>query len=255
MSEARITADVIRAQGPLLLAAAGVLLFGLAWEFRGDDYGYWLPGLGVGMALLSWFGWRMLPMLAAVLLVLRWLTFPAHAPSALVLADVFVHVLHMGAAWWLYHHLAKGASGLDDPRSATVFWLLGPGVLAAGSGAVMAFLWCWWQDTMPGVAAQAAQLFLSRAVGVVVVYPFLIVLATPLLMRCGLLHLELPATFFGGKDEGGPRYGDRVELVGLTFATSMLALLLLWADFVNWILWGGCPILIVGTCIHHGFGG
>ena len=74
------------AQGPWFLAGAGIVLFHLAWQFQGDERGYWLPGLGLGMALCSWLGWRILPVLAIDLLFVRIWT-DAYSGPMIVVAD------------------------------------------------------------------------------------------------------------------------------------------------------------------------
>src|SRR5260370_33713301 len=96
-------------------------------------------------------------------------------------------------------------------------------------------------------------------VGISVVVPFLTVTCTPILLRYRLVDIELPPAFFGERDGGVSRVGDRIELVGLTFATSVLAVLLLWTQFhasdAKWMLWASCLVLIVWTCIRQGVGG
>src|ERR1041385_8629811 len=47
-------------RGPWALALVGLLLFFCAWRFAGDARGIWLPGLGLGIALVAWYGWRAL---------------------------------------------------------------------------------------------------------------------------------------------------------------------------------------------------
>ena len=237
------------------MAAAGVIVFHLAWVFQGQETRYWLPGLGVGIALLSWLGWRILPLLALDLLLVRWLT---HAESALPinLGDTLLHTVHITLSWWLYHQVARGSRWLDDPRSATIFLIIVPGGLSAFAAIVQASY-----SSVPDIdwTSAAAEFWLSRMVGILVVVPFLIVTCTPILMRYRLVDIELPPAFFGERDSGVSRVGDRIELVGLTFATSVLAVLLLWTQFhasdTKWMLWGSCLVLIVWTCIRQGVGG
>src|SRR5450755_336514 len=88
-------------RGPWTLAALGLVLYGLAWWLQGDERGLWLPGLGLGVALVSWIGWRILPALAAVLLLVRGLT-GEDAGITLILVDSALHLLLIGLAWWLY---------------------------------------------------------------------------------------------------------------------------------------------------------
>jgi PAS domain S-box-containing protein len=245
------------ARGPWILAAAGgIVIFHLAWYFQGEETRYWLPGLGLGIALLWWLGWRILPVLALDLLVVRWLTHHAHSATTIILADTLLHTLHIALSWWLYHQVARGSRWLDDPRSATIFLILVPGGLSAFAAIVQAFY-----GSGPDIAwmSATAEFWLSRMVGILVVVPFLIVTCTPILLRYRLVDLELPPAFFGERDSRVSRVGDRIELVGLTFATSVLAVLLLWANLrssdAKWMLWASCLVLIVWTCIRQGVSG
>ena len=242
------------ARGPLLLAAGGVLLFHAAWFWQRDETRYWLPGLGLGIVLLSWLGWRILPVLALDLLLVRWLTH-AEAGIPIVLADTLLHILQIGLSWWLYYYIARGSRWLDDPQSATTFLILIPGGLSALAALLQAFYWA-----EPGMVWMlAAQFWLSRMVGILVIVPCLIVVGTPMLLRWRLVDLELPPAFFGERDRSLSRLGDRIETAGLTFATSVLALLLLWTNAQNndakWALWASCLVLIVWTCIRQGLAG
>ena len=243
--------------GPWILAVVGLPVFALAWLWQGDETSYWLPGLGLGIALIAWLGWRILPVLAIVLLTIRWLTHGSY-PGLLIVADSMLHIFLIGSSWWLYHHVARGSRWLDDPNSATTFLILVPGGLSALTAITQAVLW---NLLLPehNLVMLAAQLWLSRMVGILVIVPVLIVNATPILLRYRLVDLELPSTFFGGKQEADSRHGERIELAGLTFATSVLALLLLWtrahSEEANWMLWCCCLILIVWTCIRQGLHG
>jgi len=231
-----------------------LLLFALGWWLQGDERGYWLPGLGVGVTLLAWFGWRALGPLAGTLLLVRCLTHTAEG-SLLIFAGSFFHILHIAAGWWLYHVVARGSRGLDDPRSATIFLLFIPGILSIVLALVQALVYDSWQGNLSLFWLDASQLLLGRMVGMVVIAPLLIVVGTPVLLRYRLVDLDWPPAFFGRKEQSAA-FGDNLELAGLTFATTLLALLLLWSDAVqNVVLWGGCLILIVWACIRQGLRG
>jgi PAS domain S-box-containing protein len=244
-------------RGPWALAAVGLVLFALAWSLQGDERGYWLPGLGLGFVLLSWVGWRLVPALAVVLILVR---MRSHADDgiALILLDSGLHLLLIGLSWWLYFHVAHGSRWLNDPNSATLFLILVPGGLSAFAAIAQAGLWSVLKPDQE-LTMLAAKLWLSRMVGILVIVPGLIVVGTPLLLRRGLVSLELPSSFFGERADASERRGERIELVGLTFATALLALLLLWTRLHNadatWMLWAVCPVLIVWTCIRQGLSG
>ncbi len=220
----------------------------------------WLPGLGLGIALVAWLGWLIVPFLAAdlvLLAVVRWIE--GDTPLPLGLTDAALHSSQIGLSWWLYHHVARGSRWLDDPRSATLFLLLVPGLLALLTACLQALAWFLALDQVEPVLMLAGKFWLSGMVGILVVTPFLIVAVTPLLLRYRLVTLELPPSFFGEREAARARVGDRIELAGLTFATSMLGLLVLWAHVQGnptvWMLWAGCLVLIVWTCVRQGLRG
>lgn len=241
-------------RGPWVLAIGGLLLFFFAWRLAGDESSFWLPGLGVGITLLAWFGLRALAILTPLLFVAR-LFSNGDAGVLIALADTLCHAGLIGASWWLYYHVAKGSNWLDDPRSATTFLLLVPGGLAA----LFALIQASYLPSARPFGVVAAEFWLSRMTGIMITAPFLIVVCTPLLQRYGLVTLELPPAFFGEREVTTSRLGEGVELAGLTFSCTVLALLLLWTpvpgSVANWLLWAGCLVLIVWTCIRQGLVG
>jgi signal transduction histidine kinase len=132
--------------------------------------------------------------------------------------------------------------------------ILIPGGLSAAAAVIEAA----YHADPDAVAMLTAHNWLIRMVGILVVVPCLIVVATPILLRYRFVNIELPPAFFGERD-GSSRFGDRLETAGLTIATSILAVLLLWAHLqdndTKWLLWASCLILIVWTCIRQGLAG
>jgi PAS domain S-box-containing protein len=237
---------------------AGSLLFYLVWRFQGEETGVWLPGIGLGIALTAWLGWWIVPMLAIELLVVRFFSYPDR--SLLVnLVEAGVNTTEIAASWWLYHRVARGSRWLDDPRSATVFLLLVPGLVSAAAAGVQAELWQLTRAEPSPLLMWAAAAWLARMVGILVVTPVLIVAVTPLLLRYRLVAIELPPSFFGEREAARFHFGDRIEVAGLTLATSTLGLLLLWTQIRGnptvWMLWAGCLVLIVWTCVRQGLRG
>src|SRR5947209_456542 len=53
--------------GPV--AVAGLIAFPLILRLGGESTGLWLPALGVGVALLAWTSWWVLPLLTAEILL------------------------------------------------------------------------------------------------------------------------------------------------------------------------------------------
>lgn len=244
-------------RGPWTLAAVGSIVFFLAWWVQGDAAGLWLPGLGLGIALVAWLGFQVVPALALALLGARWMA-SGNAGFGVVVADAVLHTLQISLSWWIYHRIARGSRWLDDPRSATTFLILVPGGIAALAAVVQASYTPRPEDL--SLALLAAEFWLSRMVGILVVTPFLIVTCTRVLLQNGLVDLEMPAALFGEGERAASRLGEQIELGGLTFATSLLAILLLWThvqgNLDNGVLWASCLVLIVWTCIRQGvFGG
>src|SRR5438552_2770537 len=54
-----------------LAQALGLVLFHFVALGAGRENGLWLPGLGFGIALVSWFGWWYVPLLAVDLFLVR----------------------------------------------------------------------------------------------------------------------------------------------------------------------------------------
>ena len=195
----RSTAAGAAMRSPLILAGAGVALFHIAWTFQGDETRFWLPGLGLGIALLSWLGWRILPVLFVDLMIVRFW----HAGNlgfGLVLCDALLFTAQIGLSWWLYYRALHCSRWLEDPRSATLFLVFMPGALSAIFAIAQAFLWLMLKtpdQPLRELVAELILMWLSRMVGILVVVPFMLVVVTPLLLRLRLSLVELPTSFFG----------------------------------------------------------
>jgi PAS domain S-box-containing protein len=248
----------------------------------------WSPPAGLGLALVAWFGFRLGAIVLAtsgVLLLiqnlLRLLIGQSGTPSPTWVAiEAGLVVVEPLLAWWLYHVQARGSRRLVDPRSSTQFVLLVP-LLAVGTVALLRTALA----TLLGSASLASgfggllMLFwLDQALGLMVVAPPLLVLVTPLLLRRGLLppgcepdrigepdRLGVATTSSGavsGSREasgGGSRWGDVLELAGLTFGASVLSLLLSGLhgrrELMLWQLWGVQMLLIVWASLRQGLRG
>ena len=145
-----------------LLAGAGLVVVHLGSLLAGEEDGLWLPGLGLGLALVAWLGLAIVPLLALDLLLARVLL---HADQTLPqdLGDSVLLAAEMGLSWWVYAHLARGSRRLEDPRSATVFLILVPGALAASMASIQALLWGWAARPQEAFLPLASGLWISRA--------------------------------------------------------------------------------------------
>ncbi len=220
----------------------------------------WFPPVGIGLVLVAWFG-----PLAAGLVVLDGLLVAMQAcllgtiPNeqiALVFADALLGGLEVVLAWWMYHHLARGARTLSDPRSALLFLTLilgGVVGLFAMDRALLRWLLLnpdgekFWHDLL--------SLWLSQGLGVLVFAPPLLTSLTPWLTRWGWAVYERV-------DEGqvvqrghvGADHFSREDwlgVAGLSAAAGVLSAML--AQFHNpaqplvWQMWGmwGAPLVVV----------
>ncbi len=240
-----------------VFAVVGLVVFHACWVWQSQPRGLWLPGLGVGIALVSWLGWRILPLLLADFVLVGWF-WGLHDSDASLATALMGHGAVIGLAWWLYHHVGHGSRWLDDPRSATLFLILIPGGLCTAASFVQAGA-IWLTAESPGrLELLAAELWLRQIVGVVATAPVLIVTVTPFLLRQGLIVGELPGATDVARD--GSKFGERIELIGLTTAVVGLSLLHFWTVYhsnsASWALWTSGLILLVWVCIRQGlFGG
>jgi PAS domain-containing protein len=242
---------------PWLVALAGAIVFPLALVL-GSDQGMWLPALGLGVALLAWTTWWLLPIFAALALAVN-LLFPAGRPAAVV--DALLLAGQIGVSWWAYHALARGSRWLEDPRSCVLFLVLVPGLIAAGFALIQALLWTALRAEAPALWVLFGTLWLSRILGLLVPMPLLLVLVTPWLSRERLISVEPPV---GVRGNPWHRWstGEVIEITGLTLSAVVLALVLLGLEVQRnpnalppWSLWGVGLIIVVWSALRHGLRG
>jgi signal transduction histidine kinase/integral membrane sensor domain MASE1 len=242
----------------LLLAAIGLaLVFLCSWR-AGNPDGLWLPGLGVGLALVAWLGPWVVPLLALDLF-LAGEYHAAHLGRSRILMDSLLLAAEMGLSWWVYATIAKGARRLEDPRSATVFLLLVPGAMAAALASIQALYWGFDAGVDLPFFTLASRLWISRALGVLTVAPPLLVVVTPLLIRYGLIPKEPPQKLPGGNQPQDWTSGEMVETLGLSVGAGLLALVLV-VLHVNqgqppWALGGLFLLMVVWASLRQGLRG
>ena len=249
----------------------------------------WSPVAGLGLVLVAWFGWRIgAGILAAsgLLLVARHLTraFLSESDPLLDLSWILLEttLLPLGAvsAWWLYHTVARGNPRMGDPRSAILFVLLVPGLVALLSA--LADLGFASLLGTPDLGAgdflrHLASFWLARALGMLVVVPPLFVLATPWLHRQGWLRPDAPpargptdlsgeslvpfmdSSYYGPEGGTGSAWTDWLEIGLLALAAgaacSFLGRLHGPGELLGWQLWGGPMLLIVWAGLRQGLRG
>lgn len=214
--------------GMLLLVAAHPLVW--RWELPG----VWFPPAGIGFLLAAWLGPRaaLLVVGAELLVALQALLLGTLLPwgndlggIALATGGALLSGLEVWAAWWCYFHLARGQRDLIDPRSATSFLVIVPGLLAVLFAAGHAALA--WPAAQGGSFGELLRsIWFSRALGLVAVAPPWLVLATHTLNRRGWIIPEPPYQNCGSDAVLPIPLGGRIEIAGLAFATGLFGLFL-----------------------------
>src|SRR5262245_50131030 len=235
------------------------MIFHLVWLAAGREDWLWLPGLGLGLALVSWYGWRYAALLTADLFLVRIATHPAHALQLIAL-DSLILGGQIAVSWWCYATLAKGSRWLNDPHSATAFLLIVPGGITAVASGLQALAWKLWGPESPAALwPLAGTLGISRALGVLSVTPALLVLVTPLLARAHLIDPELGRVPLRYDIAADRRWGGRVELAGLSLGNAILTLTLVFLQIERgspgWTLWGISLLFVVWSSLQHGLHG
>ncbi len=277
-SEAAYRWPLLPAWLGLVALALLVLCHPLTWG-RGL-LALWQPAAGLGLALIAWFG---LPAAALVLLggliasglamVFVPGSLPVRGSAALVFlaADSLLLALELSLAWWVYQNRAGGRRELNEPRSAILYLLLVPFLILGLSAGIRAGLICLFAPHVQPWSVWLANLWLSKALSVLIVTPPLLALVTPLLVRRRwavpevvdeqlVSHRGLSAVLHTGVQEGQRlTRGDVVEVLGLAVGASILALLLFWIyrrqDVGGWQLWGLPLLLIVWASLRQGVRG
>jgi PAS domain S-box-containing protein len=256
-----------------------VLLDPLTWGY--SDPVMWVPGAGLAIALVAWLGPRsgLLLLLAATVVVLFQTFLRALSlgwPELLVLPglvlDRMFGVLSWPLAWWLFQTRAHGSRRLQDPQSTTLFLLLVPGAVLGGFSLVQVLLTSLLEG--PGgllpLVVRWAQVWMERALGVLIVAPPLLVNVTPWLVRHGLILPESPDLSRRASDPyrlapevvplvTSSKWGDWIEILGLTCGATILGLLMIrlqhWRELLTWQMWGVLLLLIVWASLRQGVRG
>jgi PAS domain S-box-containing protein len=272
--------------GVLLLHLAHPLTWGLLLPQLPRTQGpagplLWFPPVGLGLALVAWFGPRAawLAVVAAVSVALQ--TLAIHAVAGQAVGSALVGAVQDGLAaaglplaWWLYHTRAGGVRTLAEPRSAIQFLFLVPGLagglVALAQTAVASLV------VTPGAAGFGLLLlgnWLAWALGVLALAPPLLVLLTAPLLRRGwarpddpgaVLNLGGDGRVYTTRRQASPRVaqrvatGDRIEMAGLAVGTTLFSLLALLQgrhEPASWHLWGAPLLLIVWASMRQGLVG
>jgi PAS domain S-box-containing protein len=235
------------------LLVAGLVLFHLSAIYLGKEPGLWLAPLGLGLVLTAWVGlWAVFPLFADLFIVLAW-----SGDWSAALVDSFLLATQIALSWWCYGILGRGSRRLDDPRSAVLFLILVPGVLAADFAVLQAFVLSL-RGAEPSVWVLAGALWRARALGILVLAPPLLVTLTPVWMQLGLIAQE-PRRRPGDFAPTDWTWGESIEIAGLSITAGILGILLAvfhsQQDVTNWHLWGMSLLVIVWAGLRQGLRG
>ncbi|MCI0376373.1 MAG: MASE1 domain-containing protein, partial [Gemmataceae bacterium] len=236
-----------------LFLGAGLVAFHLCLTFSGPPDGIWFPAVGVGIALVAWLGPLVVPFLVVDALLANFLV-RGDAGFLRIVGDSLLTALEPAIAWWVFAELAGGRRRLDDPRSATVFLLLVPGVVSAAFAGLHALFL-----PDPDYWRPAGGIWIARALGTLVLVPPLLVYLTPWLLRQHMVEPDPPSRFPGGKEPDDWTWGEIIETGGLCLAAGILGPVLLvfqvQLGMPGWALSGVSLLVVVWAALRQGLRG
>jgi signal transduction histidine kinase len=255
---------------PWLLAGLGLLLLHLgnplAWRHTLPDW--WFPPVGVGLVLVAWLGPRAVLLVATDVFLVALQAHLVGTPTVWgegwmpllgAVGEAAALSAEIMTAWGCYYVLARGSRRLGDPRSATLFLILVPG-LTVGAFALLRALAGWALDPTPTSLVRWLTLYwVSHALGILVVAPPLLATLTPWLVRQRLALPDPPAR---AADAGEPRPLKWPDVASITLMAVLLACLSLWQVLVTvkpqtagLQLWGLPLLVIVWASLRYGLRG
>jgi PAS domain-containing protein len=229
------------------------VIFSLSVVAAGKEDGLWFASIGIGLVLTAWLGlWVVALIVADFLLVRLALAGQDHA-----IADSVLLAVQTGVSWWCYAHVARGRRRLDDPRSAIVFLILVPGVLAGLFASCQTLVWnslgmekAFWTTVLA--------VWRSHALGIMVLVPALLTMLTPLWVELGWIRREAPVAGVVPSALVDWTWGERIEVAGLALAAGVVGvvLALLQAEGItSWSLWGLSLLVVVWAALRQGLRG
>ncbi len=239
----------------LTLWAVGLVVFAFAHSLSPNESGLWLPSLGIGIALVAWLGYQVLPALLGLVFLINGAS--RTEPTGHLLLAALLFAGQIGVSWRVFRDRAKASPWLHDPLSATLFLIIVAGLVPLMFGSLDAFaatrrqVVFVWSDFW----FQASTSTLSRTLGVLSIAPVLLVVVTPLLHHLRALD-EPRSKPFSIRDW---TWGEGVEIAGLIFANLVLDILMtrlhVERGFPGWALWGASLLVIVWAAIRQGLRG
>ncbi len=240
----------------LLIVLSGCA-FHLSYTFAGAEKGLWVPAVGLGMALTAWTGYLILPFVALDALVVNWTVYPGDGALRILLDSTFL-TANVGLGWWVYQRWAGGSRQLDDPRSATLFLIVVPGLVQGLLACLQALVWKWTDPFNTTEWAHAAgSIWISHALGSLIPVPVLLVVVSPWLLRHRWLNPDPPRHKPGGSLPQDWTTGEIIETAGLTLGNSIFAIVLVLTrrQEPNFVLWGIALLVVVWASLRQGLRG
>jgi len=213
--------------------------------------------LGIGLALTAWLGYRIVPGIALVLVIVQTCFRPDRNTIWQAAADALLTSAEIGSGWWCYRQ-AGGTRRLDDPRSTTLFLLVVPG-LFAGVFAVLQTLNGFDLPSSEDFNQSALGLWIGNILGIVAVAPPLLAIGTPWLVHYRLAFAEPTEPRFVVHPRLTWTTGDVLETLGLAIGAgvlgAMLAVLHVSEPVTHWHWWGVLLLVIVWSSLRLGLRG
>jgi PAS domain S-box-containing protein len=213
--------------------------------------------VGLGLALTAWLGYGIVPGIVLVLLILQTCFRPEGSTFWQLAADALLTGAEIGCGWWAYRR-AGGTRRLDDPRSATVFLLVVPGLVAGLFATLQALNAHGWQS-FQSFSTYVLSLWISNDLGIVAVAPPLLAVATPWLVHYRLAFAEPREPRFVVHPRLTWTVGDVLETVGLAIGAGVLSVVLAILHInepqTHWHWWGMLWLVIVWATLRLGLRG
>jgi PAS domain S-box-containing protein len=243
-----------------LLAVLGLILMTachpLLWDPGRKEV--WFAPLALGLVLTAWLGLRLVPLLFCQLFLAELILRPGGTGVLPCVTDALLLSGEIALGWWCYHHQAGGSRRIDDPRSATLFLLLVPGVFAGLFAVLQA-------TSRLGFALgeefsnQVLDLWINRALALLALVPMLLMVATPWVVYYRWAVPDRTDQQFLTHPRLSWTLGELLETIGLAIGAGILggALGNLHARgaSTNWHLWGLLLLLIVWASLRVGLRG
>ncbi|MFO0967483.1 MAG: ATP-binding protein [Gemmataceae bacterium] len=240
-----------------ILLGVGLVAFHLAHLLAGPEEGLWLPALGIGFVLTAWLDLRVVPLLAIDAILARLMIRENHSILQ-VCCDGLLFGAQVGVSWWAYDRVAKGARRLEDPRSATVFLIVVPGLVAALFALAQALEWRLADVSRDDFGSLIGALWISRILGLLTLAPFLLVGVTPIVVRLRMTRPEPKQSLPGGAAPDDWTIGEALETAGLCLGSGILTTVLVAMKAEGgsaWTLWGLSLLLVVWASLRQGLRG